>query len=345
MIVLLIGGGLAAVLLIAATFIVLLGNEDDSSPEDRLRTAAGKLAAAQALELEGTFGSSVDRGKVKVLRSGHVTGEMYIKGRTLPMLKVDDELFVKGDKSYWEYSLGRTNLEKFQVNGTRWGRIDANSLKFDFQRHATPSALAASLRSITAISIRSDVETVRNGRKVTKISTSRGAFYLTKDDELVRIELTLPHLHADVSARSTSATTVSEFRTHINELKDSLDAVRLARVEEVKGCENENASGCTVRARVSVSRAPTGRSTRVSVYIWITAETKTGRKLGECTATATVVGLTSTWTECRVSSPEWKEFYRTSETRRIRWWMQAEPMALGVDDNDVSRMLASLDRG
>lgn len=345
LIALLVGGGLVAVLLIAAAFVVLLGDGDDASPQERLREAADKLSSAQALELEGSFGSSLDSGRVKVLRSGHITGELRVDGQTRPLVKVDDDVFVKADKSFWQRKLGFVNLEKFQVDGERWGRIESSSLELDFQRYATPSALAASLRSFTSIGIRSDLEVTRNGRRVTKIVTSRGTYYLSKDNQLVRIELTVPHLHADVTAHSSSVTTVNELRVRVNELKNSLDVTRSARISEVKGCENESASGCTVRVQVTVSRAPTGSKTLVNVYIWITEETKTGRKLGDCTTTATVIGLSSTWTECRVSTPEWTSFYRTSEKRRIHWWMQAEPMAVAVDDSDISRMLSAISRG
>ncbi|SEG30801.1 hypothetical protein SAMN04489712_104325 [Thermomonospora echinospora] len=344
MLAIIIGGGLVVILIIAAAFFVLLGN-NDKSPTERLAAAARSLSSARALTLKGTFGTERIEGEVKVTASGRVTGPVTWSGDRVTLLSTDGNLFVKADRSYWSKNLTTTDVDDLPGSGEHWGKVEPTKLTFDFKQYATPSALAAKMRSITKFSVRSDVETTLRGRDVIKITTLSGTYYLSADDdELLRVESISPAVNADVTAQTGSAAsaTVNELRTRIGELKDAWDATKSPRLQKIDGCKNESAAGCTVRVQLWTSGA-SGGTTQVNVYVWITATTKTGRRLGDCTATATTTGLTSVWTQCRVSGPQWRSFYNTQNTT-LRWWMQGMPVAIGATQSEIQAMQAALDR-
>jgi hypothetical protein len=266
-------------------------------------------------------------------------------GDRVTLLSTDGNLFVKADRSYWSKNLTTTDVEDLPDTGERWGKLEPTKLDFDFKQYATPSALAAKMRSITKISVRSDIETTLQGREAIKITTLSGTYYLAADDdELLRVESISPAFSADVTAQTGSAAsaTISEFRTRIGELKDAWDATKSPRVQKIDGCKEESTSGCTVRVQLWTSGA-SGGTTQVSVYVWVTATTKTGRKLSDCTTTATTTGLTSVWAECRASSPEWASFYGNTRVDR-RWWMHAEVVAIGATQSEIQTMQSALDR-
>ncbi|MBA9001376.1 hypothetical protein [Thermomonospora cellulosilytica] len=339
LIALIVGGGLVAVLLIAAAFFVLLGG-DDRSPEERLQAAARKMNTARAVELDGTFGFERLQGKVKVTGAGRVTGDVTWSGDQVSLLVIDQNVFVKADPAYWRREL--PSVENFPITGEKWGKVGPAELSFDFKRYATPSALASRLRAVTRFGIRSDLETTLEGRDVVKITTTTGTYYLSEDDELLRIESTAPALNADVVQQSSATAAVSEMRSRVGELRDSVDTTRTARVSDVEGCKDRSVSGCTVRVQVMTAGAA-GGTTEVKVYVWITAETKTGRKLGDCTTTATTTGITPVWTECRVSSPEWRSYYGNTSVDR-HWWMQADVLAVGASSAEIQTLQTALAR-
>lgn len=342
-----VGGGLVLILIAAAVFFVVL-KDDKKSPTEQLSAAATSLSSARALGLRGTFGSASDSldGDLKVTASGRVTGPVTWSGDRLTLLSSDGNLFVKADRSYWSKQLSTTDVPNFIKSGERWGKLESNKLTFDFKQYVTPSALAAKMRQVSKLSVKSETKATVQGRAATKITTLSAAYYLSdeKDPRLLRVESTFPAFNADVTpqAGGDASGTVSEFRNRIGELKDAVDATRRPRIQQVDGCKNKSTSGCTVRVRVWTSGA-SGSTTQVSIYVWITATTKTGRKLGDCTTSATTTGLDSTWAECRVSSSEWASFFGNTRVDR-RWWMQADAVAIGASPTDIQTMQSGLDR-
>ncbi|REE98063.1 hypothetical protein [Thermomonospora umbrina] len=344
LIAIIVGGGLVVVLVIAAALFVLL-RSGEKEPTERLADSATSLSTARALTLKGTFGTERIEGEVKVTRSGRVTGPVTWSGDRLTLLSTDGNLFVKAPRAYWSKQLTTTDVDDLPDTGDRWGKLESTKLDFDFKQYVTPSALAAKMRGITKFSIRSDLETTVAGRAAIKITTLGGTYYLAKDsDELLRVESITPTFTADITTHTgTSADpAIGEFRTRIAELKDSWDATKSPRIQQVDGCKDKNNSGCTVKVRLWTSGA-NGGTTDVSVYVWITATTKTGRKLGDCTTTAQTSGITSVWVECRVSSPEWTSFFGNTSVDR-RWWMQADAVAIGATAADIQTMQSSLER-
>lgn len=339
----LLGGGLVVVLILAAAFVVLL-NKEDKTPTERLAAAARSLGTARALTLQGTFGTERISGQVQITSSGRVTGPVTWQGRRMTLLNTGEELFVKADRSYWAQHLRSTNVNDLPGNGEQWGKLSSDRLTFSFKQHLTPAALAAKMRSVTKATVRSDTETVLRGRAAVKITTLTGTFYVSEDDRLLRVESVVPYFNADVTAHSGSDAdaVIGRLRSLVGELKDAWDTTRTSRPQKIEGCKNGNASGCTVRVRLWTSGAGS-ESTQVSVYVWITETTRTGRRLGECSTTATTTGLESVWAECRVSGAQWSDFYRRTKLRKPAW-MQARVVAMAFTPGRLQELQSALDR-
>jgi hypothetical protein len=341
-----IGGGLLLVVLIAVVAFVLVRSGEKSATE-QLSAAATQLSPAKAVTLRGTFGTGSDRieGDVKVTSGGRATGPVNWSGDQLTLLSTDGNVFVKADKTYWSKTLSSSNLDQFLPSGERWGRIENNKLPFDFKANVTPAVLASKLRSVTKLSVKSEVETTLQGRKANKITTIGAVYYLSDESEprLLRVENISPAYAVDVTPQSAgdATATVNELRTRIGELRNAFDSTKSARVAEIKGCVNRSVSGCTVQVRVSTIGGDSN-PTQASVYVWITATTPNpGKRLGTCTANVTVPPNGSEWTECRVSSDDWADFFGNTRVDR-KWIMRANTIAAGTSSDTIQNMQDNL---
>lgn len=342
-----VGGGFIVLLVVAIALAatgVFSGSPLDT-PVGRIRAAAQSLSAARAVKLDGTFTSGADRleGDLRVTRGGRAMGDLTWNGEEADLLVADDTMYVKAGAEFWRSENPISLSGTAQTDPDRWGKLSFHTLSLDIRSELKPSALADRMRRVGDYGIRDSAETTYKGRRALKITTSNGRFYVSSGDDpkLLRIEQTYPRIHADVTEETNAQATptIDDLRTRVRQLKDSYDNSQLPRAEEVKfgSC---GGSGCTLRSRVWSTRG-SAASVRIEVRMWLTATTRTGRKLGECTTTATVDSIKSVWASCRVTDRAWKSFHSGSGYRK--WWAHTRPTVLGASPSDIQRMLDGID--
>lgn len=350
---LIIGGGFV-VLLVVAVLLALVGAFSESgsgsgkSPQQQLASAATSLTTARGVELNGSVNSGTDQmqGRLKVTKSGRISGDVTWNGNQSKVLMLDDKVFAQGDAAFWraEGGIGSSGVPA-EIEGV-WGRLPSYSVSSYFRTSVTPSALARKLQQASAFSTYKTARTTVQGRSALKISTFGDAYYLSTGDNprLLRIETAYPRLAADVTELTGSGADgmVGELRTRVGELKSSFDTSALPRAQQVEfgAC---TASGCTLRAKVWSTRG-TSTSVDLSVRMWLTAKTKTGRNLGECTTRVTIDSIDSEWATCRITDSRWRGFRSGSGSGKLEWWGQASATAVGASESDISAMLRQIDQ-
>ncbi|WP_285494331.1 hypothetical protein [Actinomadura sp. NBRC 104425] len=344
---LIVGGALVLVLLIAVALVIVVRGGSEPTPAERLRAAAGGLSSARAMTFKGSFGTTTSglNGELKITKGGRILGDVTADGSQMTLLSVDDDLFVKANRSYWERQTSLLTTPYYLKDGQQWGRVSTTEIDLSFKRKLTPAALASEMRSNTSYRL-TERETTVGGRKAVRVASSLASFYLTDDDdhpELLRYESSYPRVAADVTVRSGSAgyATVTEIRNRIGELKDSFDVHSLPSIAswDDTPCK-ANSNSCRVRGQV---RPPvdTTSSTTIEVRFTLRAGTTTGRELGNCTKSITVSSSTPQWVACDVTGSAWRSFSRGSETR---YYMSAQFKVSGASDSDIQRMQAALDQ-
>ncbi|RAY15231.1 hypothetical protein DPM19_10990 [Actinomadura craniellae] len=323
-------------------------NTNQMSDTEKLTAAARNLSTAKAMTLNGTFGSASNQftGELKVTSGGRQTGQVTWGSHRVTILQADGNFFAKGNRAFWTDKGRYTGDAEFLNTGEHWGRLESFSMPIGFKDNLTTTAIVNRMRQLTRYSIRSSERTTLKGEDVDKITTFSATYYLTTDDEpqLVRIESTSsPTISADVKVQGSSdgAGTISEIRSRIGELKDSFDPTKNPRVQEWSkgGC---NASGCPVRAKVWTVRGSSS-SVLVNVHFTITADTRTGRHLGDCTTSVTITGIDGVWAECRVTSSAWTSWFNAGSGTKT-WWKHADLTAAGASEGDITTMQNALDR-
>ncbi|MBX6769790.1 MAG: hypothetical protein IRY90_21995, partial [Actinomadura rubrobrunea] len=337
LIALLVGGGLVVVLLVAVVVVFAARGGEKMSPAERLNAAARTVSSARALTFNGSFGSLSESltGELKLTRSGRVMGNVNDQGSQITVLSVDDRLYVKGDRSYWQRELGIVGQPYFLKDEVQWGKVDPTDVDLSFKRRLTPSALASQMRSSTSYPLKSSEITIK-GRKAVRVSSSLATFYLSDSDspELLRYESTYPRVAADVTVQSGSAgaATVTQIRNTVGELKNSFDTRgRPSLIDTEKGLCSTNSNSCRVRGQV---RPPLGTDSTIQIEVRYTlrAGTTTGREIGNCTTTVTVSSSQPVWAECRVSGAAWRSWSRSGETR---YYVSADFRVPGASDADI----------
>ncbi|MEU6041091.1 hypothetical protein ABZ801_37445 [Actinomadura sp. NPDC047616] len=343
---LIVGGALVVVLLIAVVVVFVVRGGSEPTPAERLRAAASGLSSARAMTFKGSFGTVTSglSGELKITKGGRAIGDVTTGGSQVTLLSVDDNLFVKADRSYWQRQTSVLSTPYFLKDGQQWGRVDSTDVDLSFKRKLTPAALAAEMRSSASYRL-TKTETTVGGRKAVRVASSLASFYLTDDDdpELLRYESTYPRVTADVTVQSGSAgaATVTEIRNGVGELKDSFDSRgRPSLITTEKGLCSTNSNSCRVRGQV---RPPLGTtsSTKIEVRYTLRAGTTTGREIGNCTTSITVSSSSPQWAECRVSGSSWRSWSRSGETR---YYVSAEFKVPGASDSDIQQMQAALDQ-
>ncbi|GAA4149619.1 hypothetical protein [Actinomadura keratinilytica] len=344
---LIVGGALVVVLLIAVALVFVVRGGSEPTPAERLRAAAGGLSSARAMTFKGSFGTTTSgiSGELKITKGGRILGDVTADGSRMTLLSVDDDLFVKADRSYWQRQTSLLTTPYYLKDGQQWGRVSSTEINLSFKRKLTPAALASEMRSSTSYRL-TERETTVGGRKAVLVASSLASFYLTDDDdhpELLRYESTYPRVAADVTVQSGNggAATVSEIRSRIGELRDSFDARSRPSVVswDDTPCK-ANSNSCRVRGQV---RPPLGTtsSTTIEVRYTLRAGSTTGRELGTCTKSITVSSSTPEWVACDVTGSAWRSFSRGSETR---YYMSAQFKVSGASDSDIQRMQSALDQ-
>ena len=341
MIIALVGGGAFAIILVIAIILVVVRTSgEDDSPTDRLTAAADRLAGVPGLSLRGSITASTDRleGELKVTRGGWLTGDVSWNGKSVQVFAAGDDVYAKGDVGFWQAEANLSDRPAW-VDRSRWGRLSYSSLSSSLGRDLTPSAIARDMRSVSRYSIDSTEQTTVQGIAALKISTGSDTYFVAADgsSRLLRIETTYPRTSADVTELG-GDTATSELRERINQLKGSFDPSRSSRVDKITwgSCTT---SGCTVHAKVWSTKG-SAPSIRVTVFVRITTEKDSGRKLGECSNSGTVTSYDSIDVSCRVTGAAWTKFRGGSGYRR--WWGHAEAMPNGATDTEIQTMLSGL---
>jgi hypothetical protein len=333
-------------LLVALAALVtggLLSRDDRTSAIDRLAAAAGRLSGVRAVGLLGMVSSGSDQldGDLKVTRGGRLTGTVTWSGERIQLISVDGVMYVKGSAAFWRAEGDVTSGDRWITSG-RWGRLGATTIDTTVRQHLTPQAIAGLMREVSRYTVERTARTSVRGTRALKISTADDSFYVSAEGSprLLRLETTYPETAVDVteSTGSDGGAAVVELRSRINQLKRSFDPAQRTRVINVGwgGCA---ASGCTVHADVRSTRGDAS-AIRVTVFVRLTAGSRSGRKLGECSGSGTVISDAAIRVTCRVSSRAWSTFWNDSTVRR--WWGHAEAMAGGATDRDIRTMLGGL---
>jgi hypothetical protein len=334
-------------LLIALAILVtggMLSHDDRTSALDRLAAAAGRLEGVRSIGLLGTVSSGSDQldGEVKITRGGRLTGDVTWSGERIHLIAVDGVMYVKGSPAFWRAE-GDVTSEDRWITSRRWGRLGATTIDTTVRQHLTPQAIAARMREVSRYSIERTTRTSVRGTPAVKISTANDSFYVSAEGSprLLRLEMSYPETAVDIteSTGSDGGAAVAELRTRINQLRSSFDPAQRTRVVKIDWgtCTT---SGCTVRSDVWSTRGEAS-AVRVTVFVRLTAGSKSGRKLGECSGSGTVISNAATRVTCRVSGSAWSAFWSDSAIRR--WWGHAEAMAGGATDRDIQAMLSGLD--
>lgn len=345
---LIVGGGFIVLLVVAIALAAsgVFSGADEKSPKESLTAAANSLTAARGVELNGsmTAGSDQLAGKLKVTKVGRITGDVTWNGQQAKLVLIDNNVFVQSNSTFWRAEGGIAASRIPTADTTDWGRMPSYSLSSSFRTNITPSALARKMQQASVYSIRNKTKTTVQGRSALKITTYSDTYYVSTGDnpKLLRIEMRYPQLSADVTELTGSDTggAITELRNRVGELKDSFDTSQLPRAQEVEfgSC---GTTGCTLRSRVWSTRG-SATSVELSVRMWLTAVTKTGRNLGECTTKATIDSIDSEWASCRITDSRWRSY--RSGTGSLKWWAHAEAKALGVSESEIQSMLDAIGR-
>jgi hypothetical protein len=339
------GGGLVLLILIVVVVVVVSSSGDKMTPTERLNAAASSLSSARAMTFKGSFGTGIN-GELKVTKGGRALGEVTSDGSSVTVLSIDDKLYVKADRSYWQREISSLNDPYFIGSGAQWGKVDSTDVDLGFKRKLTPTSLAAEMRQNTAYRL-TQTNTTVGGRKAVRVGSSLATFYVTDSDspELLRYESTYPRVSADVTVQSgsTASATVSEIRDTVGELKDSFDST--ARASVVSPLNSNrctiDSSSCTVRKQI---RPPLGTtsSTTIEVRYTIKAGSSAGRDLGSCTTKVTVSSSSPVWASCRVSTSAWRS-WASSATTSSRYLVEDAFKVPGASDSDIRAMQSALD--
>jgi hypothetical protein len=343
---LLAGGGLLAVVIVIVLLVVSgvfsSGGDSGGSPTDKLATAAQRLSGVSGIGLKGTVSASSDKleGDFKVTRGGRMSGTATWGGRSVRLVVPGEDVYVKAGSEFWRDQV-TMHSEPGWLGDSRWGKLGFSTLATTFKNDMSPSALAKNLRAVGRYSVKETAKTTVQGTAALKIVTYGATYYVSADGapRLLRIESDFPSTAVDVTELNgpEGGEAVTELRTRINELKDSFDLSQHARVDKIKwgSCTT---SGCTVHSTVWTTRGGSS-SVPVTVFVRLAADSKNGRKLGDCSATGVIDSFHSISVTCRVKSAAWSRFYRGPGTH---WWGLAEPMPGGASGDDVQKMLSAL---
>ncbi|MFI0405404.1 hypothetical protein [Actinomadura sp. 3N508] len=338
----LLGGGLVVLVLIGVVVFVIAAS-GGKTPEEKLATAATSMATARAVGLKGSFGSAgALNGELNVTKGGRASGDVTMNGSRVTVLSADGKLFVKADQSYWKREISSSDEAFYLTSGDQWGRLDPDEINVDFKQHLTPDALAGKMRSARSTTIK-PLKTTWQGQKALKFSSFSSTVYITDEDdsELLRFESTVPRVRVDVTPKSAgdASSIISTMRTNIGELKDSFNSAAQPRVSEWKrgGCNGD--SGCTVQAKI---RPPYDVETPVTIDVRfrITANTLTGRDLGNCTTRITITSSLPQWASCRVASSAWTSWAKGSGGT---FYKHASYKVIGATTEEVQSMQSGLD--
>lgn len=344
---LILGGGFIVILVVALILVVTVVNaEDDMTPSERLAKAASSLSSAQAVTLKGDFGSTTEtlQGELKVSSGGSTTGDVTWKARKVGLLANGDDVYVKGDKSYWQSVITSGSLDFMESSDQKWGKIRQFSLSSYFKRDLTPTGLASRARTVSRYSIRSSTETNVQGQDALRIATSTTTYYVSTGDspKILRIESRYPKVNADVVQHggSDAAKTISEIRTRMGELKGSFDTTSTPRVDG-KPTFGKCSPGksCTVSAKAWTTRG-TRSEAEVIVYFRFTTAQNGGKYLGMCQDTGKVTSYESVSVSCTVSGSE----FASASKGASDIWVRPLAVAGGATEAEIQAMQSALDR-
>ncbi|MFS2295486.1 MAG: transmembrane domain-containing protein [Actinomadura sp.] len=334
-----LGGGLVVILLIGlVVFVATAGG--GKSPEEKLSAAASNLASADAVTLNGTFGSAGTlSGELNITKGGRAMGPVTWNGSQVTLLSADGKLFVKADRSYWEREISGGS-PFYLKSGEQWGRMDHDELDIDFKSELSPAALAGKVRAARSPGVK-PLETQWKGKKALKFSSFASTVYITDEDdaELLRYEATTPRVRVDVTPKDSASSVISDMRTSMGELKDSFNASAQPRVVDWKKGNCNSSSGCTVEAKINPPYDVDPPVT-IDVRFRLTAGSITGRDLGNCTTTITIRSSSAEWASCRVTSSAWTRWARDSGGT---FYKHADYKVIGATSEEIQSLQSGLD--
>jgi hypothetical protein len=305
-----------------------------------LSAAATRLSSAPGLKFHGSVTSSSDTldGDFKVTPGGRTSASVTWDGSKIDLMALDENLFVKGDATFWSTNANYTPKWNF-IDGTRWGRMAPYNFSFDFKQNLSPTALAQKLRQLSKLSITSQAKTSVGGVSTLKVVTSSVTYYVSNDDSprLLRVDSTsYPRFSVDVTQLSAGDVT-GDLRTGVAALKNSFDTSRTASIEKVRfgTC---NISSCRIYTKVwstGVSSSPVP----ITVYTTITSQkAKAGTHYGDCSTTGIVDSYSAIEVSCKVSGGNWPSA-RTGTT-----WAHSDALTAGASSTEIQTMLNNIAR-
>ncbi|WP_018654780.1 hypothetical protein [Actinomadura flavalba] len=331
-------GGTVVVIVALAVVVVIIAS-GGKTPEEQLNGAAAKLSGARGITYKGTVtsGGTDLRGDLTVTKGGRASGAVTYSGSQVTLLSADGKTFLKANSSYWRGKVSSTS-EPYFLDGEQWGRLGSSDLRIDFKESLAPSVLTEKLRTAARLK-REPVKTTVGGTKALRFTTGSTVLYLsdTNDPELIRYESSFPRIAADVSVAGDSA--INDIRNRMGELENSFDVSSRPRISEWKRGGCTGTSGCLVEAQVAPPSGLEG-TTPIEIRFNITADSLTGRDLGNCTTKITVSGSTPVWARCQVTSAAWTSWAKKGGT----FYKHVQYKVAGASSSDIQSMQSGLDQ-